>query len=902
MQTRTKGWLVCAALTISSMALADDKKATTSDDKKKVQQATPDAFKDAEAKQAASLESAEKQANRRAEAVLQRSGLKKDDAKKALGSFGYDSERKSTDPTVSLRNVAAVLSALDERKELTTLREMLQRSSDNAALEPARTAAIAAIQTEASAAAGKAEQTLRAAPGKSAAAASLTTLTTKLALKQQSETNNAKALLEQGKLAGTLHAMVAALSGGVRADQLEGAAQAGSQAGLKATMRVLEQADASQLHHVTEDLLSNLMAAAASAGASAGLLAAQGQVNANAIANTGCSTGCAFQIRLATHPPTRTVCTLESESGRFSATAEWDPLHVHALSKLILWPYAEDAKRVSCVSDAQRNVLTEAEYNWTFISTQAPSNPADIADLLFTSRSKDNVPSATTTGTLRLYEPSDDASALLVQAPTRTEISALKSERSLFGLSEQAATEMLQIVADVLISKAQRKALYAARLQLEAHLKCAEDNTIFTATCASLKKLRFDDLIADGESLLRVLAEDVTYRLLYNALPLDAANTPSEDDAFVRDVARVLASRFGSKPENLLELAQRAAVWSAARLPNAEIRKLAALCIGAENCSEAMLSTMLAKPGKFGGTLPAKLTISETAWIRAAVHVMRPTRDFDDDEVAAATIEMLLALAEVKGTITHQGAETLRRALHAAAHRDLPLLIATGASVLSGYLKTEGVANNLLGRVSSVIGTYVSTYRGSLSSGAEDAKARREAKKAAVEAFLSEQSRRDIIAPAHKISFGSSVGLTAGMTTRTEAKFAMAPMATAGVAYSFHGTDNWGAHVELAPIDLGGYAQFRVDPDPCDDSNEAGCSGGHSTRGPGFATPTPLSFLKPTLNVGALYHDRRSDSIFWFGLTASYLSEFKTSDTKYGNDSLYFGLATSVYFPWFDFN
>jgi hypothetical protein len=290
------------------------------------------------------------------------------------------------------------------------------------------------------------------------------------------------------------------------------------------------------------------------------------------------------------------------------------------------------------------------------------------------------------------------------------------------------------------------------------------------------------------------------------------------------------------------------------------------------------------------------------AFIRAGLRVLSPPATMTQVEQVQVVTDMLLMAIEFvegdtpapvsPGSPPPPSVDELRQMLRGDHDKD-------GLSVLA--FATDALftrsGNPRAKQILATLGSLMSSSSTGRPPTDDERKARREARKQAIEAVINAQTDRGNRLDEPIFSIGSTLGPSIGASWVNGHSPALNPdltffplMATLGVALDYHGLRGVGVHAELAPINLGGYAAFGGG------KGDDGKLGSLYTPRPG-----PLDFIAPTALLGLSYVATESDVIFTGDLAVSYLPELEGKEGRH-RGSIYAGILLGVYVPLLDFN
>jgi hypothetical protein len=655
-------------------------------------------------------------------------------------------------------------------------------------------------------------------------------------------------------------------------------------------------------------------------------------VAANAVSPQGPNVR--VEVAMPRMPPTRTRCIFEPDSNGSKNVKteqivfEWDPLapgRLHRSAAL-----QEGVKyQIACYADSARHSIdAKVDFAWHFSGATQDRIVFDV-----THPQRETIEVKLEWTPLRAYPAALTAictpPALLwdLGVTSRLEpIAASAAQASTgarnrgFGLiAESEARELFGVVAEVVAEHVRKKALALTQRRLVNELCEGRNTQKLMRTCRLLNSAKIDALAGSGKELLDALIADVTKAEVDGFLTGGRPYLkPALDLSAELAIAVAQDRREGYQGGGTHLLLKLASIdWTKAPvLPERANALQVALaivaeCADSESCDTARIARMVDHPFDYvqvdicaagaASCDSAEKALADwqeaPAFIRAGLRVLSPPATMTQvEQVQAATDMLLTAIKFVeKPSPSPDGAaaevESLRQVLRGDHDKDglSVLAFATGAF----FTRSD---NPRAKQILATLGSLMSSSSTGRPPTDDERKARREARKQAIEAVINAQTDRGNRLEESIFSIGSTIGPSVGPSWAGD-KSLCAPdltffplMATLGVALDYHTRTGWGVHAELAPINLGGYAAFGGREG--DDGKRRSL---HTPR------PGPLDFITPTALLGLTYVATESDVIFTSDLTVSYLPEFEGNEGR-GKDSLYAGILLGVYVPLLDFN
>lgn len=651
-------------------------------------------------------------------------------------------------------------------------------------------------------------------------------------------------------------------------------------------------------------------------------------------------------VTLPKMPPTRTRCVFELiDAGRSAdsdrAVLEWDPLSPGALQRSLVLK-ADRAYQVTCYADSARHALkADVDFAWNFKGLQASgggwdlrfdggANQEAVVGRVEARASREYVAQASASGggkrqwNLRVYDKLEPLTGRALQSAPSA------AWRGPGLLPEADARELFGVVAEVVAGRVRPKALERARRRLIDALRCESSNANanangagreFERTCSILKVTKLEAAAASGEELLGALLADVA-----DSAARRAASSRPHLRRALSLAAELAAEAARDRPERylnggsrlLLELAR--VRWPLDGAAGSTDRTLAlqlalaavAECSDSDACDDARVARMLHAPAEFmalrlddigasadlgrsGGLLGA--WPEGPAFVASGLRVLSPPASMAQAEQAKAAVDMLVWAIELveQGASSGPGSdlERLRQVLDACLDKDAATALSAAAAQPRGDRESKPE------RMLSTLGAFLRSSTAGRAPGEDERRARREARKQALEAAINAQLARGNRPGEPIFSLGSALGTSAGYSTVYPGGAAphygsvtVEPLvATLGVAFDVHSAGGLGLHAQLAPFNLGGYFIGRKSRGSDDISD-----------GFGAVRNTALDFIMPTAILGLTYVGAESDIMFLGGATASYLPKIEGNKRASYEESLYLGLMLGAYLPILDFN
>lgn len=646
-------------------------------------------------------------------------------------------------------------------------------------------------------------------------------------------------------------------------------------------------------------------------------------------------------VTLPKMPPTRTRCVFElvdagrgAESDR--AVLEWDPLMPGALQRSLTLK-GDRRYQVTCYADSARHALkADVDFAWSFrhvqpsgggwdIRFEGGSPPEAVLGRIEPRTAREYSAQATAGAggrrefSLRVYDKLEPlAGRALQSAPSA-------SWRGPGLLPEADARELFGVVAEVVAGNVRPKALERTRRRLIDALRCEErreDTHEFVRTCALLKVTKLEALAASGEELLAALLADVS-----DASSRKAGQTRPHLRKALKLSAELAAEAARDRPERylnggvrlLLELAR--ARWPLDGSKGAPDRALAlqialatvAECADSDACDDTRVARMLHSPAEYlnvrtealGGSVDlgrASALLASwnegPAFVASGLRVLSPPATMTQAEQAKAAVDMLVWAAELVELGSTGGPnsdlERLRNVLDACLDKDAATALSAAAAA-PPYRDRESRPDRML----STLGAFLRSPSTGRAPTDDERKARREARKQALETAINAQLAHGNRPGEPIFSIGSSMGTSAGVSTVYPEGLApnyssptVVPLvATLGVAFDLHSAGGLGFHAELAPFNLGGYFVGRE-------------TRGSDNLKDGFRAVrnTSLDFIMPTGILGVTYVGAEADIMFLGGLTASYMPKIEADERARNEEAFYIGALIGAYLPILDFN
>ncbi|MFO0591659.1 MAG: hypothetical protein U0441_29200 [Polyangiaceae bacterium] len=662
-------------------------------------------------------------------------------------------------------------------------------------------------------------------------------------------------------------------------------------------------------------------------------------------------------ITLPQMPPTRTYCTFDEKGGNESVTVDWDPLAPRSLVRSVT--LGGDDYQISCHSEPARQALdAEVDFSWRFIEKFEQPNDSTPGALHFcdpranTTRkecSGDNV-----SAEIKILEKRSSGNRGGLSVAGFAPVPALgTAQRAFGGLSDEALNELFQVIAEVVVERAQSKGLKIAQDKLQ-QLLCKElvqlvdksEVPLLPRTCDAVRAVRLEDLAGTGRQLLDSLTTDLVTAALKKVV---------EEKQLA---AKTIPPKLITTLVKTIEASLDAAMGRQERLPGAAARLLISIgealddqgftddqknaknalqvaflileeCHGSARCDATRIERLATKPGDyFGGVsqvswpalssfvttglriLSPPAGTTELEQLRGAVGLVMDTLDLltlqSQDTLSIFNYKTTLGtdsegiIVGVKGD-SATTARLIRDLLQAAVQQDLSKVVTAAVRLIQTNLDEKKSPHlQKVATLGGALGSYLATYTSGRAPSKEELEARREARKKAISSLIDSQTERRNRMRSVVLSFGGTVGFLGAIQNQPGSQwnaFRLQPSLCLGLAVDWHINAGWGLHFEAMPFNLGSYASLvpgtktlGKDGKPTD------------TDATAASVPSPGDAMSPSITLAPTYVVKSADLVVILpGITAGYAA-------KIGNDAsniyggAYIGVTTGAYVPIFDFN
>lgn len=666
----------------------------------------------------------------------------------------------------------------------------------------------------------------------------------------------------------------------------------------------------------------------------------------------GCTSNspCTLTITMQLMPPTRTYCVAEeaptdkrSTSKLTPVVFEWDPLRPRSLSRSATIDIGQVSIR--CWSEPARHAIeADANFGWSF-SQQAGQDlkfhcNKDQACLTWCKKSASppgsspSPPPPSAKSGASSAAPLPGASSNPKQDPSESppipvecELATADNKPRKFTVTdirpfdaplgagtrsflpnEEAAAELLQTVAEVLLERAESKgvALLGGKLAelvcglksdpaSDAQIKCknaekpCNSRRLLPRTCEVLSATKLQDLAAGGRLLVSTLAQDFLDEvvpwcaLTENPEPLKQlaglgvralAGERLSTDSELRRIVLLLLDNLREK--------ETGDVVKIGGVGGQKLYDTIAECNSYGRCDEARIQSLL------GGAPQTKAMQVVTSMLQA-LGPWEGDANLLQRIQALARVAVLVACGEGGGVVDRERA--LTALMDAATAQDLGAIVtaAIGLYKLVHIDDKSHIATRMqkLAVFATAIGAH---FNATNADKPEDKAARREARKNAVNAMIDamtswDERRGDLV-----VSLGVSAGwMVGGAIATTKQQFSLAqtqPTVGLGLGFTYLTNFGWAPgelafHLQLMPFDVGAYARIREDQ-KADDRELA-----------------PEDIVRPTVSTGIGYLPPGWDQPILLLTSVGYSI---TSDERGERRPLFIGQTLEVYWSMFDFN
>ncbi|MFA6243217.1 MAG: hypothetical protein WC655_19930 [Candidatus Hydrogenedentales bacterium] len=433
---------------------------------------------------------------------------------------------------------------------------------------------------------------------------------------------------------------------------------------------------------------------------------------------------------------------------------------------------------------------------------------------------------------------------------TSAQVSAIAAAQGAFRAagvpSEKEVVELYRAISETVIEKAGERGMRLLEKRLLRELCGSEESdqrlsTIRLArTCAALRHIRLADLAASGDELAESFVDDLVELATstafsgtgfpYTDLVLRLLDAGKDLTAGRRDRVRGVAvgttldllRQFAALPDDAsctlgIQCASRAAA----------IVNVILDCHAAGGCSPTGIRQRVADYKDYFGKEVDLSEVSAEPMVIKALAILHPSAQTTEAEQLAAVMGLIVDAAELgcskdaKGVCAGFDPRTAdpRELMDAILQRNITkLVVATSRFVAISSSKETTGSFVRVGRSLGALGAFLTVSPSAREPSQDERAARQDARKKALSSLIDQfgdrtERRGDAI-----VSVGAALGTQpAGLAYLLDHQsgdpsvvFQATPLSlTVGAAFDYNSASGLGVHVDLSPLDLGGYLAVR---------------------------------------------------------------------------------------------